>query len=224
MHPQLIVFDLAGTTVEDNQDVQRILMESFRKVGIQISLAEAAAVMGIPKPVAIEQLLREHASYQSLLVEEIHKDFRSHMVKFYESDPLVGEKAGVTETFQYFQSKGICIVVDTGFDRQTTDALLSRMGWLRKGLVNGSVTSDEVEHGRPYPDMIYQAMKIAGVDDPGLVAKVGDTASDLGQGTAAGCGWVIGITTGAYTTEQLKMFPHTHLIAQIPDLRAIFGL
>lgn len=49
----LVVFDLAGTTVKENFDVQRILKKSFAKVGLEITIEQTNLVMGIPKPVAI---------------------------------------------------------------------------------------------------------------------------------------------------------------------------
>ena len=57
MSPELIVFDLAGTTVKDNHDVHRALQNALARYGALISLDEANTVMGIPKPLAIRTLL-----------------------------------------------------------------------------------------------------------------------------------------------------------------------
>jgi len=67
-------------------------------------------------------------------------------------------------------------------------------------------------------------MEISGVTDVKNVAKIGDTASDMQEGNAAGCGWVIGITTGAFSAEQLAKEEYTHLITKIPEVLSIFGL
>ncbi len=222
----LVVFDLAGTTVKENFDVQRTLQNSFAKVGLVISIGQASKVMGIPKPIAILQLL-ESLNYHSIsddFIRLIHADFVSNMVSFYEMDKTVQENEGVTETFRALKKEGIKIIVDTGFDRPIVDALLERLGWEKHQLIDGSVTSDEVAHGRPFPDLIYKAMEIAGVSDVRRVAKVGDTASDLEEGNAAGCSLVIGITTGAFTKEQLQTVKHTHLIQEIPELLKILQI
>jgi phosphonatase-like hydrolase len=115
-------------------------------------------------------------------------------------------------------------VVDTGFDRSIVVPLLERMGWEKNGLIDASVTSDEVAQGRPHPDMIYRAMELTGVKDVESVAKVGDTMSDLLEGTAAGCTWVIGITTGAYSHDELLKGPHTHLVQQLSEILPILGI
>ncbi len=222
----LIVFDLAGTTVKENFDVQRVLKNSFEKIGLSISIEQANKVMGIPKPVAITQLLEslKHPDVSHELVEQIHSDFVRSMIAFYQNGPTVEENVGVSDTFRKLKERGIKVMVDTGFDRPIVNALLARMAWQTNGLIDGSITSDEVENGRPHPDMIFKAMKLANVTDAKRVAKVGDTLSDLGEGTSAGCGYVIGITSGAFTYEQLKAAPHTHIIHHIPEVLKIVGV
>ena len=51
-----------------------------------------------------------------------------------------------------------------------------------------------------------------------LVAKVGDTPADLRQGAAAGCGLVVGVTSGSHSRRQLADIPHTHLIDRLAEL------
>lgn len=225
MKIELVVFDLAGTTVKDNQDVHRVLQVALRHAGVDISLEDANEVMGIPKPIAIRQLL-EAKGYTPItndFIDAIHTDFIKEMILFYEADKGVGEKDGVSETFAALKSKGIKVAVDTGFDRKITDAILERMTWKKKNLIDASVTSDEVENGRPYPDLIFEAMKRTGVTDITRVAKVGDTPSDMQEGTRAGCTWVVGITSGAFAKEELEREPHTHLISSIEELLPLVG-
>jgi len=228
MKIELVVFDLAGTTVEDNKDVQRVLKTVMANFDVNISLEDASEVMGIPKPVAIEKLLRKkYAGNQGIIsdwISEIHGMFVSEMQHFYRTDLSVIEKEGASETFRILKANDIKVVVDTGFDRHITDTLLKRMGWVKDQLIDGSVTSDEVPRGRPYPDMIFKAMQLTGVRDISRVAKVGDTVSDLQEGNSAGCAIVVGVTTGAFPKEELEKEEHTHLIEQLPELISILGL
>ncbi|HQQ96849.1 MAG TPA: HAD-IA family hydrolase [Cyclobacteriaceae bacterium] len=223
--PTLIVFDLAGTTVEDRRDVHRTLRHALAQFGVSISMAEANAVMGIPKPVAIEQLLKAnfHPDITPELIGEIHETFVKEMIKFYREDHTVQEKKGAWETFQRLKLAGIKIAVDTGFDRQITNPLLERMGWM-PALVDFSVTSDEVKQGRPHPDLIFRAMELAGVKDASSVMKVGDTVSDIEEGKSAGCGWVVGITSGAFTRTELAAHEPTHLIHELKELLVLLEL
>lgn len=228
MNTQLVVFDLAGTTVHDNRDVHRALQKAFASQGIEISVDEANNVMGIPKPVAIRKLLEERYRGMRPITEswisEIHRLFVLIMKEFYCNHPDVKEKSGVSETFSVLRAAGIKVAVDTGFDREITNPLLDRLGWRTLDLIDCSITSDEVPRGRPYPDMIFRAMSLTGVNDPKTVAKVGDTPSDLMEGKLAGCQWVIGITTGAFSRKQLELESYTHLIDQIPDVLRVIDL
>ena len=67
-------------------------------------------------------------------------------------------------------------------------------------------------------------MALTGVSQLNHVAKVGDTASDMQEGTAAGCKWVIGITSGAYTREELTKEKHTHLVHSIPEILSVLEI
>lgn len=221
----LVVFDLIGTTVKDNRDIHKVLKQTLAEHGVTISLDEANEVMGIPKPVAIRQLLeKRHTGKKSITTEwidSIHTSFVERMIHFYKYDPTVGEKDGVRETLRKLKESKLKIVVDTGFDRQITDPLLERLGWKNNKLIDGSVTSDEVERGRPFPDMIFRAMEIAGISNAEQVVKVGDTAFDVQEGLSAGCKFVVGVTTGAFTRQQLQRANPTHLIDHISELPAI---
>ncbi|MBX2898503.1 MAG: HAD hydrolase-like protein [Cyclobacteriaceae bacterium] len=227
MKIKLVVFDLAGTTVKDNFDVPRVLQKAlYDKGGVDVPLQHATDLMGIPKPIAIKKLLQDGGltSFTEDFVEVIHRYFVDSMIDFYRFDLSVGEKPGVSKAFAALRQAGIKVAVDTGFDREITDVLLERLGWIENRLIDASITSDEVENGRPHPDMIFEAMRRTAVTDIHAVAKVGDTASDMQEGTSAGCLYVIGITTGAYTVEQLLAEPHTHLAATMEEVLAILGI
>ena len=127
-------------------------------------------------------------------LDAIHADFVARMIRFYQTDPSVHEIAGASDTFRRLHAAGIKVALDTGFSRDIVDVILDRLGWNDRPLVDTTVTSDEVPRGRPHPDMIAKAMRDLGITDPRRVAKVGDTPSDLQEGTGAGCGLVIGVT------------------------------
>src|SRR5262249_15130210 len=101
--------------------------------------------------------------------------------------------------------------------REALRTLIDRLGWERDELIDASVTSDEVERGRPHPDMIQRLMRKLGITDPRRVAKVGDTPADLLEGKNAGCGLVVGVTQGSSAPEQLSRFPHDHLLRSVAE-------
>jgi phosphonatase-like hydrolase len=223
---RLVVFDMAGTTVEDKDSVQKALQSALKKADVTVDLQETMEVMGYPKPEAIrillERKMKDVSEVRGELIDRIHRYFVEDMIEYYRTAPEVKEKTGVSQTFRILKENNITVALDTGFSRPIADAIINRLGWA--GKIDLSVTSDEVDNGRPYPDMIYKAMKLSGITDTSRVAKVGDTASDLQQGNKAGCRYVIGVTTGNFSREELQAFEHTHLIDQLPEILEILGI
>jgi len=218
---RLVIFDIAGTTVKDPDGVGSCLKAALTADGVPWEANEVNAIMGIPKPMAIASLLRTAGLPEDAArIAAIHEDFRARMIEYYRTEPSVEEIEGASEVFSELRKMGILVGLDTGFDRPIVDALLQRLGW-DSSVVDVTVTSDEVAHGRPYPDLVFRAMELAGVTDIREVAKVGDTPSDLNEGTAAGCALVIGVTEGTHSYDQLVVHPHTHLV---PNVRSVPAL
>ncbi|MDZ7605350.1 MAG: HAD-IA family hydrolase [Cyclobacteriaceae bacterium] len=227
MNIKLAVFDMAGTTVRDFDNVHEALMEALGFYDINVSRDEVNKVMGMPKPLAIRVLLTKELPASQItdeLLSQVYSRFEAIMVDFYKTDPLVTEKEGAEKLFRYLKSKGISVGIDTGFNRIIADTIMERLGWKDKQLIDFSVTSDEVPDGRPHPDMIFKAMDFFHISDPQEVIKIGDTASDMEEGRNAGCRYIIGITTGAFTVEELRHTPHTHLVSHLSEIPAIIGL
>lgn len=216
---RLAVFDLAGTTLQDRDDVARCLVTALAEAGVTVTLEAANERMGIPKPEAIRQLAPELSTER---VAEVHEDFRRRAIGHYRAGPGVVEIPGTSEVFRTLREAGIKVGVDTGFDRETCDAVLHRMGW--GDLIDASVGSDEVPRGRPSGDLVRRLMELTGVESSDDVLKVGDTPADLGEGHHANCAYVVGVMTGAYRREGLAAHPHTHLVESIRDLPALLGL
>jgi phosphonatase-like hydrolase len=221
---RLAVFDVAGTTVYDPDGVGRALKEALTAAHVPWEAPAVNEVMGIFKPVAIRMLLERFSPElaNDEMVHVVHEDFRSRMQEYYQSSDEVRPIEGAIDTFMALKAAGVKVALDTGFDRAVLDSVLGRLGW-STGLLDATVASDEVAQGRPFPDLIYRAMELTGVTDVKQVAKIGDTPSDLQEGTNAGCALVVGVTKGTHTAEQLAAFPHTHLIGTVADFPALIA-
>jgi phosphonatase-like hydrolase len=222
---ELAVFDMAGTTVNDEDGVNRCVRAALAAAGISASAGAVNAVMGIPKPEALAILIEQSGRGNELAgrLGAIHRDFVARSIDFYTHDPSVHEVAGARAVFDTLRQAGIRVALNTGFDRAITRVILDRLGWSGGGAIDASICSDEVARGRPHPDMIIKLMEKFGVTDPQRVAKIGDTPADLEEGSRAGCGLIVGVTQGTHTREQLQTHPHTHLIATVAEFPALLA-
>jgi phosphonatase-like hydrolase len=223
---ELAVFDMAGTTVSEGGAVYKALQDTLAAIGVDVDAAAIHGVKGTDKREALRTLVEQSPLSDALLprMESIHEDFIERLLAFYRSDASVGEVPGASDAFRRLKANGVKVALNTGFNRVVAQTLIDRMRWERDGLIDDSITSDEVERGRPHPFMIRALMQRLGVDDPGCVVKTGDAPSDLLEGKNAGCGLVVGVTRGSSTREQLAVHPHDHLIDTVADLPGLLGL
>lgn len=222
---KLAIFDIAGTTLADDNAVFTAFRKAFETHGYDVSEEMVNPLMGYKKPVAVKMMLEKlNVKPEPHKVEEIHDFFVDEMVDYYEFSPNVRSIQGAEEAMWALKDKGIRIALNTGFSREITDAILDRMQWVDMGLVDDYIASDEVENGRPDPSMIRKLMERAEISDPKEVVKIGDTEVDINEGKNAGCALVIAVTTGAFTKEQLEEYSPDHIISNLSELSSIlFG-
>jgi phosphonatase-like hydrolase len=223
---ELVVFDMAGTTVYDGDAVNASFRATLAAWGIEADPAAVNTVMGLPKPEAIRMLLERFGRPRGVTppaeqIQTIHEDFTSRMRHYYATDPSVREIPGAAAAFAALRRAGIKVALNTGFFRPIAAVLLARLGWASPAVIDADVTSDEVPRGRPHADMIRHLMTRLGIPDARRVAKVGDTKADLEEGTNAGCGLVIGVTTGSCSREQLQACPHSYIVGSVAELPAL---
>lgn len=219
---KLVVFDMMGTTIHDGDSVNIAFQQTLFSRGIEIHPSIVNSVMGLPKPDAIRILLK--GAGRPILdhdVESIHDDFTNRMKHFYANDPSVREIDGAEHVFEELRKAKIKVALNTGFFRPISDTLLKRLTWTVPEVIDAEITSDDVPRGRPYPDMIQNLMNRFDISDPMYVAKVGDTRADMEEGVNVGCRFVIGVTSGSYTKEQLSQYPHTHIVPSITSVPEI---
>lgn len=221
---KLVIFDIAGTTILDKHAIHHAFIAALAEFGYNVSDKEARKVSGISKPLAIQMILaKKRASGISAdYITQIYHAFLRIMKEYYHASPDIIVAPNVEEVFQLLHQKGMKVALSTGFSREVTNILIDRFAWIEKGYIEAIVTNDEVEIGQPEPLMIQKIMEMTGVKNAKHVAKVGDSLLDLQEGTNAGCGYVIGICSGAYTKEELAAEPHTHLISDLWELVGIF--
>lgn len=230
---QLVVFDMAGTTVQDQQVVEDCFYEASVQTGLETTRRRINEMHGMSKRFVIETIWAEtlgkdHPDFTTK-VEHTFQVFRELLENHYLTNPVLPTE-GTLETFAWLRSKGVKIALTTGFYRDVANIILHRLGWDQgldenycgntTSIIDLSLTPDETGKGRPHPDMILKAMKILGVTDSKKVINIGDTPSDLKSGKAANCLLSLGVTNGSHTREELLQYENDGLLDSMLEFPA----
>lgn len=218
---QLVVCDMAGTTVRDEGQVPEAFTAALAEHGVTVTARAIDGLRGASKRQAILELLPETPD-RAQRAERVYGSFRAQLERVFGAG--VRAVPGAEELFALLRRHGVKVALNTGFDRDTTAILLRALHWSAADVVDAVVCADEVAAGRPAPDLILACMRATGVGDARQVANVGDTVLDLRAGHAAGVRWNVGVLSGAHDRVQLAAEPHTHLLSSVTDLPAVLGL
>ncbi|HEX9511939.1 MAG TPA: HAD-IA family hydrolase [Puia sp.] len=219
---KMVVFDMAGTTVNENMVVYKTLQKAINEAGFDFSLEQVLAVgAGQEKLSAIKDVLRVYAQRDDdKLADSIYQNFIVLLEKAYDTLEILSQDHA-KETFEALKQRDILVVLNTGYNQKTAQSLVEKLGWKKGVEFDGLVTATDVLHNRPKPDMILLAMDQFDIRDAGEVVKVGDSIIDIEEGRNAGCGLSIGITTGAHTPEQLESAKPDYVIDDLLELLPI---
>ncbi len=222
---------MAGTTVTDHHEVERCFAQAAAETGLMVSAGRILAMQGLAKRWVFDTLWKEQLGETHpdvpAQVEVSYRVFTRILEDHYHTNGATPTE-GCNALFAYLHEKNIAIALTTGFYRVVADIILDKLGWLdglneaRVGtpdsVIQVSVTSDEVERGRPFPHLIERAMMLLNITDSRTVINIGDTPSDLLSGRSAGVLLNIGVTNGTHTRDQLSDHPHDALIDSLDGL------
>lgn len=213
----LAIFDMAHTTVNDRDEVYRVLREATERQGAEYTDEQFRAHMGTEKKWAIRQLLDLGGlEVTDELVEDAWRWFRAELRRTYTENPPV-PLDGVEEMLVTLRESGVQIGLTTGFSREIVDLILDSMGWSVGETVDTVAAGDEVVAGRPEPFLIRRVMSDLGVTDPETVISVGDTSADVESARRAGV-TSVGVLTGHVTREQFSELGADHVLESAADL------
>ena len=216
---KMIVFDMAGTTVNENNIVYKTLCKAINEAGFSFSLNQVLAEgAGKEKKQAIRTILAVYAGVKDeQLTEKIYQNFLPQLTAAYAEAEILPQN-NANALFKELKKRNIYSVLNTGYDRLTAQTIVDKLGWGAGVDFDALITATDVSKNRPEPDMILFAMHQFGLTKGSEVVKVGDSVIDIEEGQNAGCCLSIGITTGAHTAEQLLTAKPDFLINDLIEL------
>jgi phosphonatase-like hydrolase len=216
---KMVVFDMAGTVLNEDNVVYKTLRKAINEAGFDFTLDEVLAEgAGKEKLQAIKSILAVYTQKKDdKLADEIYSRFIVYLKDAYNTLEILPQD-NATDLFRELKEKEVLVVLNTGYNRETAESLINKLGWERGVEYDSLVTASDVGQNRPDPDMIWLAMERFGITDGHEVAKVGDSIIDIEEGKNAGCSLNVGITTGAHTFEQLQSAKPDHIINNLLEL------
>lgn len=216
---ELVVLDMAGTTVADDGLVERAFTAALDAVDVPDAerppmLDYVRRTMGESKITVFRALLDEDRAQRA------NRAFEAAYTELADAGECA-EIPGATEAIRRMRSAGAKVALTTGFSAGTQQRILDTLGWHE--LADLVLNPAEAGRGRPYPDMVLTAVLRLGATDVRRVAVVGDTAYDVRSGLNAGAGVVVGVTSGAHDRDTLLGAGAGHCldsVAELPELLA----
>lgn len=197
-----VVFDWAGTVIDFGSFAPMgVFVKAFARFGVEATIAEARAPMGMAKwdhiksmmtaPALAERWKAAHGAYPTDAdVDRVYEVFVPM------NEEVVTEFAtlvpGAKEAIDSLRARGLKIGSTTGYTRSIMNRVLpvaAAQGYAPDNLI----CADEVKEGRPSPLGMYQCFIDLGVYPASAVIKVDDTEPGIGEGVAAGC-LTVGVT------------------------------
>jgi phosphonatase-like hydrolase len=233
---ELVVFDMAGTTVEEGGAVYQAIADAVAAhLGREVPDELLARWTGAEKREAIHGLLialmgdqaaggagEGSTTIDDAVVDQVFADFAARLDDAYLTVPPE-PIPGAEELFDHLRRNGTKVALTTGFTDRVAQGILDQLGWAVGEQVDALVTAEQVGAGRPSPKMIQRAAQLTGVDDPAKIVVVGDTVRDLEAGRNADARAVVGVLTGAQGAAELGAVPGAHVIDRCADLPALLA-
>jgi len=193
---KLVIFDMAGTTVDDEINGTPLVLKSyddaFRKHGIEVPMDVLNEQRGKDKRTVIEKFGGEKA-------DDIYSFFTGVLL---ENISNVREIVGASETFSFLKKHGVSVALNTGFPKEVAKGIIDHLSWQQSGLIDSWICSEMVGKSRPNPAMIQSLMHRFQIDDPSSVIKIDDTANGIEEGLNAGV-ITLGVLTGTQSRDRL---------------------
>jgi len=222
MKTKMIVFDMAGTSVDEGNVVYKTLHKAIEKKCPEINFEQVLLWgAGKEKLQAIKDtLLHTDHSLSDEAIQEIFADFLQELEIAYENLVVIPTK-NTERLFLELRTMNIKVVLNTGYNSITAKSLIHKLNWIEGVHYDLLVTASDVSKNRPHPDMILFAMQAFDINDPQTVIKVGDSTIDIEEGKNANCFLNIGVTTGAHTREELQNAHPDYIFDNIYDIKTI---
>ena len=217
---ELVVLDMAGTTVLDDGVVEQAFGRAAERTGVaeRMPWDEALDYVRVTMGQSKIDVFTHLAGGDRAAAEGATAAFEGAYAEIV-AEQGVTEIPGAADAIQGLKDAGLKVVLTTGFAPVTRDALIDGLGWHE--LVDLALSPVDAGRGRPAPDLVLTALLRTGASSVAAVAVAGDTASDVESGRRAGAGFVAGVLSGAHDAAALTVAGADAVLADVTELQGV---
>lgn len=199
---ELVVLDMAGTTVRDDGVVEQAFQRAAERTGVADRMPWPQALQYVRDTMGMSKIdVFTHLAGGDVVAGTAATAAFEAAYSEIIAEQGVLEIPGAAEAIAGLRDAGLKVALTTGFAPVTRDALIDALGW--RELIDLALSPVDAGRGRPAPDLVLTALLRTGTSSVQAVAVVGDTSSDVESGRRAGAGFVAGVLSGAHDRDAL---------------------
>lgn len=199
---ELVVLDMAGTTVRDDGVVEQAFQRAAERTGVADRMPWPQALQYVRDTMGMSKIdVFTHLAGGDVVAATAATAAFEAAYSEIIAEQGVLEIPGAAEAIAGLRDAGLKVALTTGFAPVTRDALIDALGW--RELIDLALSPVDAGRGRPAPDLVLTALLRTGTSSVQAVAVVGDTSSDVESGRRAGAGFVAGVLSGAHDRDAL---------------------
>lgn len=174
-----IIFDMDGVLIDSERQSNEGWLWAAGQLGVDMPMWLIDSFKGAPAELCCKFF---DDYYKGVIDYWEAKELRTqHVYKIRETEGIPVKK-GVKDIFEYIRNNGLKCAVATSTRRESAEKTLHEIGvW---DYFDAVVYGDEVEHGKPEPDIFLRAAKAIGVN-PSEAVVVEDSINGIKAGYAA---------------------------------------
>jgi len=204
-----VIFGVDGTLVDTNWMHVESWFNTFKKFGVEVAKEDILPMIGTGGEKITKKFFSpEQAAESAEAAIKTHSENMSKTAKTAKVFPQV------RELFQELRRRGKKIVLATSARQNIVDAHIKNMGV--GDLVDAVVSSNEVKHTKPDPDIFIKALEKAVASSTESVV-IGDTVWDIVAANKAGIP-TVAVLTGGNPESDLRQAGAVEVYKDIADL------
>ena len=174
-----IIFDMDGVLIDSERQSNEGWLWAAEQLGVDMPMWLIDSFKGAPAELCCKFF---DDYYKGAIDYWEAKELRTqHVYKIRETEGIPVKK-GVKDIFEYIRNNGLKCAVATSTRRESAEKTLHKIGvW---DYLDAVVYGDEVEHGKPEPDIFLRAAKAIGIS-PSEAVVVEDSINGIKAGYAA---------------------------------------